>query len=67
MNIYKTKSGCYINMDQVKYIHTSSGSDWAEVNISFSNNSMLQLRNEEAKAFLEYLNRHLNTVFEGSA
>ena len=68
MNIYKTKSGCYINMDQVKYIHSSVGVDgWALVSISFSSNSVLELSNAEAAAFLDYLDKHLNTVYAGAA
>lgn len=57
MNIYKTKSDCYINMDQVKYIHTSGGNGWTVVAIAFSNTNTLDLKDDEAKAFLDYLNR----------
>jgi len=67
MNIYKTKSGCYINMDQVRYIHTSGGNGWSVADISFSDNSILQLKDNEANAFLDYLDKHLNTVYAGWA
>lgn len=64
MNIYKTKSGTYINMDNVFYVDAKNPENVA---VAFEYNTYVTLKGDEAKAFLDYLNRHLNTVFEGYA
>jgi hypothetical protein len=58
MNIYRTKGETYINMDQVTVIETDSEEEKSFcVNISLVDQSQLTLYREEAKAFLDYLNR----------
>ena len=63
MNIYRTKNGVYINMDQVICIEILGN----VVNICLPNDIEFEWKNEEAKAFLDYLDNHLNKVFAGYA
>lgn len=67
MNIYKTKDGQYINMNNVNYIQEDfTASDHLAIGIYFVNNSLI-LYGDQAKAFLEYLDNHLEGVYVGSA
>lgn len=64
MNIYKTKDGQYINMDNVFMVDARNPEN---ISIGFAYDSYITLKDDAAKSFLDYLNRRLNTVFEGYA
>ncbi len=64
MNIYKTKAGEYINLNMVQYIDSL---DEKNVEIWFEKTDKIILYNEEAQAFLEYLDLHSGCVYAGSA
>jgi hypothetical protein len=54
MNIYKTKSGIYINMDLVQTVRQPQD---GLVIVSFSEKDEISLTRDDAVLFLEYLNR----------
>jgi hypothetical protein len=64
MNIYKTKDGQYINMNMVQYIEKDYDDS---VEIWFEMKDKIKLYEDQAKAFLEYLDNHLEGVYAGSA
>jgi hypothetical protein len=66
MNIYKTQSGIYINMDMVIYIEPIRDSTDAEINmveINMPEDTTLVLEGDEASSFLDYLDLHLQGVW----
>lgn len=65
MNIYKTQDGTYINMNRVAYVKSNLEHTWAR--IIFDNDLSMIMMDDQAKSFLDYLDRRLNTVFEGYA
>ena len=69
MNIYKTKkSGLYINMDMIRYVHViTDNTHYWDVTITFSETDEIQLHGDQGRAFLDYVNYHLGSVYEGSA
>ena len=64
MNIYKTIDCQYININMVQYINATSNTD---LEVWFEKGDYIELYDDQAKAFLEYLDNHLEGVYAGLA